>query len=330
MGIPAPGQSLAPGLSTFSDDILKIELSGPSRQHLSIIDVPGIFRTPTYGVTTKEDMTLVQRMVKSYIMDSRTIILAVIPAPVDIATQEILSMAEEADPLGQRTLGVLTKPDLVDRGGEEHVMDLVRGTKNKLNLGYCMVRNRGQQDKSLSTSDRHEKEKQFFNTAPWSTLDRERVGIPALQGRLRELLVDITRREFPNVKHEVDKRLLDCEQKLKSLGPARETDDQQRTFLLDLAAKFQEITSHALDAYYGRSSLFGDNPSLRLATRIVDLNTAFSDDVWLKGHTMHFSKSTTRNGNEPATEPPDDTHSVRRVSGRRGPSCHCGHLVFNK
>lgn len=307
MGIPAPGQSLAPGLSTFSDDILKIELSGPSRQHLSIIDVPGIFRTPTHGVTTKEDMTLVQSMVKSYIKDSRTIILAVIPAPVDIATQEILSMAEEADPLGQRTLGVLTKPDLVDRGGEEHVMDLVRGIKNKLNLGYCMVRNRGQQDKSLSTSDRHEKEKQFFNTTPWSTLDRERVGIPALQDRLRELLVDIARREFPNVKHEVDKRLLDCEHKLKSLGPARETDDQQRTFLLDLAAKFQEITSHALDAYYGRSSLFGDNPSLRLATRIVDLNTAFSDDMWLKGHTMHFSKSTTRDGNETTPEPPDDT-----------------------
>lgn len=70
MGIPAPGQSLAPGLSTFSDDILKIELSGPSKEHLSIIDVPGIFRTPTHGVTTKEDMTLVQRMVKSYIKDS--------------------------------------------------------------------------------------------------------------------------------------------------------------------------------------------------------------------------------------------------------------------
>lgn len=51
-------------------------------------------------------------------------------------------MAEEADPLGQRTLGVLTKPDLVDGGGEEHVMVLVRGTRNKLNLGYCMVRNR--------------------------------------------------------------------------------------------------------------------------------------------------------------------------------------------
>lgn len=303
MGIPAPGQSMAPGQSTFSDNILKIELGGPSRQHLSVIDVPGIFRTPTSGVTTKSDMGLVQNMVQYYIKDSRTIILAVIPAPVDIATQEILSMAEEVDPLGQRTLGVLTKPDLVDKGGEEHVMDLVRGTKNKLKLGYCMVRNRGQQDKALTISERHQKEKEFFLRGPWSALDKERLGVPALQDRLRELLVDITRREFPHVKHEVDKRLSNCEHRLKSLGPARETEEQQRTFLLDLAATFQQTTSYALDAYYGRSSLFEENPSLRLATRIVDLNSAFSDNVSLKGHTMHFSKSTTRKGNKSIEEP---------------------------
>lgn len=166
MSIPALGQSLAPGQSTFSDDMLKIELSGSSRQHLSVIDVPEIFRTSTYGVTTKEDMTLVRRMIKSYIKDSRIIILAVISAPVNIATQEILSMAEEADPLGQRTLSVLTKPDLVDKGDEELVMNLVHGIKNKLNLSYCMVRDRGQQEKALSSTDRHQNERHFFSTSP--------------------------------------------------------------------------------------------------------------------------------------------------------------------
>ena len=74
-----------------------------------------------------------------------------------------------------------------------------------------MVRNRGRQDKALSTTERHQKEKQFFATAPWSELDKERVGIPALQDRLRELLVNITRHEFPHVKHEVDKTLWHCE-----------------------------------------------------------------------------------------------------------------------
>ena len=116
------------------------------------------------------------------------------------------------------------------------------------------------------------------------------------------------------MKHEVDKRLSNCEHKLRSLGPARETDEQQRTFLLDLAAKFQEITSYALDAYYGRSSLFEENPSLRLATRIVDLNSAFSDDVWLKGHTMHFSKSTTWKGNKSVDEPSTEAAQAAEVS----------------
>lgn len=123
MEIPGPGEPLETGQSTFNKDLFKIELSGSDRQQFSIIDVPGIFRTPTPGVTTKADMKVVRSIVKSYIRDKRTIILAVIPAPTDIATQEILTvrwkllsrlaltnnslqMAEEVDPHGMRTLGM--------------------------------------------------------------------------------------------------------------------------------------------------------------------------------------------------------------------------------
>lgn len=307
MGIPAPGQPPEPRLSTFSDDILKIEVSDPLRQQMSIIDLPGLFETSKHEATTREDIFHVQNTIKSYIMDSRNVILALLPAPEDTATQKILNMAEEADPRGQRTLGVLTHPDLVDQEGEGHSMDLVRRIKEKPNLDYCMIRDRGQQEKSLSSTDCHEKEKQLFNTEPWSTLDKERVGISALQARLRELLFNITCRELPNVKDEIDKRLSDCEHKLMLLGPARETEEEQRTLLEDLATEFQEITFHALDADYSLSSLFEGIPSLRLATRIIDLDTSFLDDMWLKGHTMHFSTSTTRHGDEPVPEPPDET-----------------------
>lgn len=113
--------------NTFSDDVLKIEICGPKQQHLSVIDVPGIFRNTTEGVTTDADMEIVRNMVNQYMKNPRSIILAVIPANVDIATQEILKMAEKCDTKGQRTLGVLTKPDLVDRGAENRVVDLVEG-----------------------------------------------------------------------------------------------------------------------------------------------------------------------------------------------------------
>lgn len=80
-------------------------------------------------------MKLVRQMIKGFLSNPRSIILyihkiprrsgllilsrAVVPANVDIATQEIIQMAEDADPNDQRTLRVLTKPDLVDKGAED-------------------------------------------------------------------------------------------------------------------------------------------------------------------------------------------------------------------
>lgn len=292
MGIPSSGEILAPGQSTFTEDVLKIELCGPQRQHLSVIDIPGIFRAPTPGVTTKADMELVRRVVHSYIRNERTIILAVIPAPTDIATQEILTIADGVDPNGERTLGVLTKPDLVDKGGEEGVMDLVRGKRNPLRLGYCIVRNRGQQDVLANSSDRHQRETEFFSTQPWASLDKDRVGIEALKSRLRELLVDITRREFPKVRQEIDKKLAASQKELSSLGPSRESNEQQHRYLLDLTMKFQKITDAALDAHYARHDEFNGRRFLKLATIMCWLNEKFSDTVATTGHTVKFDDST--------------------------------------
>ena len=110
---------------------------------MTVIDVPGIFNNATPGLTTEDDIDLVRSMVKRYMQDSRTIILAVIPCNVDIATQEILKLASHADPEGQRTMGVLTKPDLaIEQAVKATVIDLLMGKRNDLQLGYVAVKNR--------------------------------------------------------------------------------------------------------------------------------------------------------------------------------------------
>jgi hypothetical protein len=288
MNISLPGKELEPGQMTFSNDVLKIELCGPRRENLSIIDIPGIFRTPTPGVTTKADMLLVDSMVRDYIRDERTVILAVLPAPTDIATQSILTMAEEADPQGLRTLGVLTKPDLVDKGGEQNVIDLVLGKRNQLRLGYCIVRNRGQAELSTGSSERSAVESDFFNQAPWSTLDKDRVGVSALKERLQELLVEITRREFPKLKSQIDHQLVTCKGKLAALGPDRTSPEQQRRYLQEIAIEYQKLTDYAVDAYYARNPVFEEIPALRLPTLIVDRNDAYAEELSNRGHTISF------------------------------------------
>ena len=186
--------------ATFSEDVLKLEVSGPNQEHFSVVDVPGIFRKTTEGVTTKQDREMVRAMVHGYMENPRSIMLAVVPANVDIATQEILEMAKEVDPEGLRTLGVLTKPDLVDKGAETSVLELVKGLRHKLTLGWNLVRNPGQQQLDDPSTDRGLLERVFFQaTSPWNTLEEDRVGIGALRHRLQEVLTSTIRHEFPKV-----------------------------------------------------------------------------------------------------------------------------------
>ena len=204
MGL-VPDESESESKSTFSGDVLRLEIADPKEDHLSVIDVPGIFKRTTSGVTTKSDMEMVEHMVHGYMKNPRSVMLTVVPANVDIATQEILEKAEDVDPDGIRTLGVLTKPDLMDKGSEKNVIDLIEGRKHQLKLGWHVLRNASQGELDKRVADRDATEKNFFTEqSPWSSLDKERVGIVSFRDRLQEILADHIRREFPKVRTSID------------------------------------------------------------------------------------------------------------------------------
>ncbi|KAL8883554.1 MAG: hypothetical protein Q9205_002223 [Flavoplaca limonia] len=312
MGIRPEEDISATVSKSFSEDVLKIELSGPDYEHFSVVDLPGLFRKPTPGKTTKADTTFVKSMARGYIHNSRSIILAVVPANIDIATQEIVQMAEDADPTGRRTLGVLTKPDLVDKGAEDKVLDLVLGSGGRFGLGYTMICNRSQSNFNVCLAERNKLEKSLFQTEPWTVVPHDRAGIDALKNRLNKLLVDLTRENFRDVAADIDQAVGSCHQRLQAMGPERSSNAEQRGYLLGIATSFQYLTSHALDAYYGRDAVFASHDELRLATVIKELQEDFSTTMRLKGHTREFWRS--KNGGLVGanrvvnqTEPSDDS-----------------------
>lgn len=185
---------------TFSDNILRLEVSDPNQEHFSIIDVPGIFKKPTPGVTTRDDSGMVDQMVHGYMKNPRFVILAVIPSNVDIVTQDILERAEEVDPDDIRTLSVLTKPDLVDKETEPVVFDLIERRSHQLKLEWHLVRNPEQSDLQNSTSSRQKIETEFFaKKAPWDRLNKDKIDIHSLRIRLQEIMAHHIRREFLKV-----------------------------------------------------------------------------------------------------------------------------------
>ncbi|EQL35389.1 hypothetical protein, variant [Blastomyces dermatitidis ATCC 26199] len=290
-GVMGLSDSLDTSGKTFSTDVLRLEVCGPDEDHLSIIDVPGIFKNTTSGLTTKEDIQLVRNMVQEYMKNPRSVMLVIVPANVDIATQEILEMAKEVDAHGERTIGVLTKPDLVDKGAEKKVIHLLE-KESSWKMGWSLVRNQGQQDLDDGTQDRDKAEESFFrSTSPWNTIDEDKVGINSLRTRLQEILTSHIRREFPHVKSEISKALARKKDALASLGPERDSTDSQRKYLLDIITKVQHISFLALASDYGGNDIFDREPSTKLPTILVNRNDRFSEDMEHWGHRYAFVSS---------------------------------------
>jgi vacuolar protein sorting-associated protein 1 len=112
---------------------------------LTLVDLPGITRIPLHGSGQPDNIEdITKNMALKYVKEPRTIILTVIPANADLSTSDGLKMAKEIDPSGQRTLGVLTKIDIMDRG--TNARKILMNQEIKLNLGYVAVKLRSQED----------------------------------------------------------------------------------------------------------------------------------------------------------------------------------------
>ncbi|KAK8160220.1 dynamin GTPase [Phyllosticta citribraziliensis] len=275
----------------FTNDVLSIHVSGPDEEHFSVIDVPGIFKNPQPPVT-ESDMRLVEHMVMGYMKNRRSVLLTVIPSNVDIATQSILQSAKKVDPDGQRTLGVLTKPDLVDKGAEKSVMELLEGRKHPLRLGWSILKNPGQAQAQEPSHIRRKLEKEFFTTAsPWNTLPKDKVHANM----------------SPKVKAEISKSLAERRALLSNLGPSRATTNEQRAFLISIATKFQNLVSAAINANYSGDNLFNEHPELKIATWVRNRNEALSKDFAARGHKFQFNDDKEQEAKgKPGEEPKDE------------------------
>ncbi|CAH0046282.1 unnamed protein product [Clonostachys solani] len=284
------GPSSEPGSPAFSKDVLVLEIAGPDQEHFSVIDVPGTFKKTTEGQTTTSDIALVFHMVKGYMENPRSVMLTVVPCTSDIANEDVVQLADDLDPYGNRTLGVLTKPDLVDDGAEGGVLNVMNGKSHRLKLGWHLVRNLGQRELKVMPTSRGSLEDKFFKTkAPWNAIDKARVGVAALRIRLQKILTDHIRREFPKVKADIRKKLQEAEKALRVMGPKRQTAQEQSQFLTDIASEFQDLANSASRAQYVQSDFFGEVARRRLATVAVNRGEIFAEIMTDMGHEFDFA-----------------------------------------
>ncbi|XP_008407752.1 interferon-induced GTP-binding protein Mx-like [Poecilia reticulata] len=230
------------------DDLITLEIASPDVPDLTLIDLPGIARVAVKG--QPENITdQIKRLIDKFIRKQETIILVVVPSNVDIATTEALKMAQQVDPDGERTLGILTKPDLVDKGTEETVVEIVNNKLIQLKKGYMIVKCRGQKEitEKVSLTEAIEREKDFFKNHPYfhTLYNKELATIPILAKNLTIELVHHIEKSLPGLEEQIDEKLKQTQMELDRYGDKLPSDSAERlVFLTEKVTAFiQDVIS---------------------------------------------------------------------------------------
>ncbi|XP_034023045.1 interferon-induced GTP-binding protein Mx-like [Thalassophryne amazonica] len=250
----------------ISDDLISLEIASPEVPDLTLIDLPGIARVALKG-QPENIGDQIKRMIQKFITKQETISLVVVPANVDIATTEALKMAQEVDPDGERTLGILTKPDLVDKGTEEIVVQIVQNDVIPLKKGYMIVRCRGQQEISgnVSLIEAIKREEAFFKDHVYfrTLYEDGHTTVPKLAEKLTLELVQHIEKSLPRLWEQTEKKLAESHAELNRYGTGAPCEAaERRVYLID---KVTEFTHSAVSLatgeelkYENGSNIFSD------------------------------------------------------------------------
>ncbi|XP_053505844.1 interferon-induced GTP-binding protein Mx1-like [Ictalurus furcatus] len=243
------------GALGMSDELISLEVTSTNAPDLTFIDLPGIVQVPVKG--QPEDIgEQIKSLMKKFITKQDTIILVVVPCNVDITTTEALKMAQKIDLTGERTIGILTKPDLVDKGKEDEVVSVINNDIIFLTKGYMVVRCRGQQEvvDRISLYEAIKKEKDFFIEHPHFRMPYKegKATIAKLAEKLTLELVLHIKKFLPQLKEQIQLMLAETQTELDRYNSGPPTDPEQRIcFLTD---KITAFTQDAINITIGEET----------------------------------------------------------------------------
>lgn len=224
---------------------INLRIYSPNVLTLTLVDLPGLTKVPV-GDQPKDIERQIKDMVLKQIQKPNAIILAVTAANVDLANSDGLKLAREVDPEGQRTIGVLTKIDLMDTGTD--VVDILAGRIIPLRLGYVPVVNRGQRDienkKRIDLALKAEKD--FFENHPSYRNKAAYCGTPYLARKLNLILMMHIKQTLPDIKTRISTSLQKYSAELDQLG-AGDLLGNSANIVLNIITEFSNEYRTVLD-----------------------------------------------------------------------------------
>ncbi|KAM4760941.1 dynamin-1 isoform X7 [Taeniopygia guttata] len=217
---------------------INLRVYSPHVLNLTLVDLPGMTKVPV-GDQPPDIEFQIRDMLMQFVTKENCLILAVSPANSDLANSDALKIAKEVDPQGQRTIGVITKLDLMDEGTDAR--DVLENKLLPLRRGYIGVVNRSQKDidgkKDIQAA--LAAERKFFLSHPAYRHMADRMGTPFLQKVLNQQLTNHIRDTLPGLRNKLQSQLLSIEKEVEEYKNFRPDDPARKTkALLQMVQQF--------------------------------------------------------------------------------------------
>uniref|UniRef100_A0A8C5G082 Dynamin-2 n=1 Tax=Gouania willdenowi TaxID=441366 RepID=A0A8C5G082_GOUWI len=217
---------------------INLRVCSPNVLNLTLIDLPGMTKV-AIGDQPHDIEHQIRDMILQFITKESCLILAVTPANSDLANSDALKIAKEVDPQGLRTVGVITKLDLMDEGTDAR--DILENKLLPLRRGYIGVVNRSQKDIDGKKDIRAAlaAERKFFLSHPGYRHIAERMGTSHLQKTLNQQLTNHIRDTLPGLRSKLQSQLLSLEKEVEEYKNYRPDDPSRKTkALLQMVQQF--------------------------------------------------------------------------------------------
>lgn len=249
------------GLDKFiSAEPIVLELYSPHVPDLTLVDLPGITRIPV-GKQPQNIEAITKNLIRLYCESPDSLILCVIPANIDMSTSDALQFAKQLDPLGSRTLGVLSKIDLMDEGVD--CKKVLLNQEIKLTHGFVGIKGRNQREinEKKSVKDSIQTELNFFCRHPiYSTLPSDILGTSSLVAKTSKILYEMIKTALPRIQKEIGEKKKRAKETLEALGDSfPDSDEKKMELVFKLVRAFKESFDQEITGKY----FFEDSQSLR-------------------------------------------------------------------
>ncbi|KAL3603920.1 hypothetical protein D5086_004779 [Populus alba] len=226
---------------------IHLSIYSPNVVNLTLIDLPGLTKVAVDG-QPESIVRDIEAMVHSYVAKPNCLILAISPANQDIATSDAIKLCREVDPTGERTFGVLTKLDLMDKGTD--ALDVLEGRSYRLQHPWVGIVNRSQADinKNIDMIVARRKEREYFATSPDYGHLANKMGSEYLAKLLSKNLESVIRARIPSITSMINNSIDELESELDHLGRPIAVDAGAQLYtILELCRAFDRIFKEHLD-----------------------------------------------------------------------------------